>query len=242
MEKHFVESNGEKIKFYLIRNEIKNINLKVDMNNNITVSIPMKMSLDIAKNIIKDKFNWIKKQQEYYNTFRDKKENITFENGETVYLLGKQYKMKVISDTLNNIVINNKYIELYIKEKYIQNKDYIRKIYEKWLRKYALDILEELVIKYQKLLNKYNIKLPKIEIRQMKSRWGSCVIDSNKLIFNLSLIKAPICCIEYVALHEMAHFKYANHSKEFYNFITIFMPDWKERKKILDEEFMGVVK
>ncbi len=26
-----------------------------------------------------------------------------------------------------------------------------------------------------------------------------------------------------------------------HNFITIFMPDWKERKKILDEEFMGVV-
>lgn len=33
----------------------------------------------------------------------------------------------------------------------------------------------------------------------------------------------------------------SGNSKNFYNFITIFMPDWKERKKILDEEFMGVV-
>jgi hypothetical protein len=75
----------------------------------------------------------------------------------------------------------------------------------------------------------------------MKSRWGSCLPSNNKVIFNLSLIKTPICCIEYVVLHELAHFKHQNHSKNFYNFITIFMPDWKERKKILDEEFLGVV-
>ena len=31
-----------------------------------------------------------------------------------------------------------------------------------------------------------------------------------------------------------------NHSKEFYNFITIFMPDWKERKKVLDEKYIGI--
>ena len=88
---------------------------------------------------------------------------------------------------------------------------------------------------------KYGIKIPKIEIRRMKTRWGSCIPACNKVIFNLNLIKTPMCCIEYVVLHELSHFKHQNHSKNFYNFITIFMPDWKERKKILDEEFMGVV-
>ena len=75
----------------------------------------------------------------------------------------------------------------------------------------------------------------------MKSRWGSCLPFNNKIILNLNLIKTPMCCIEYVILHELSHFKHHNHSKNFYNFITLFMPDWKERKKILDEEFMGVV-
>ena len=55
------------------------------------------------------------------------------------------------------------------------------------------------------------------------------------MIFNLKLIKAPICCLEYVVLHELSHFKYQNHSKNFYNFVTIFMPDWNARKKLLDE-------
>ena len=75
----------------------------------------------------------------------------------------------------------------------------------------------------------------------MKSRWGSCIPSNNKVIFNLKLIKTPICCIEYVVLHELSHFKYQDHSKNFYNFVTIFMPDWKARKKILDEEFMGII-
>lgn len=241
MEKDFVEANGEKIYFYIQRKNVKNMNLKVNIDKKVTISIPMKMPLDKAKEFIKKKASWIKKQQEFYDAFAEQKENLTFENGETVYLLGKQYKLKMIEDVKNNIIINNKYIEIHIKEKYMENKKYIKNIYEKWLKSYALDILENLVLKYQETLKKYNVKIPKIEVRQMKSRWGSCIPSSNKVIFNLNLIKTPMCCIEYVVLHELTHFRHQNHSKNFYNFITIFMPDWKERKKILDEEFMGVV-
>ena len=241
MEKESVDINGEKIVFFVQRKNIKNINLKVNLDKKVTMSIPMKMEIEIAKEFVKKKAEWIKKQQNYYEAFAEEKENITFENGETVYLLGKQYKMKIISSTQNNIVVKGKYFEINIKEKYIENKKYIGKVYDKWLKEYAEQILNDLIIRYQSTLKKYNIKIPKLEIRQMKSRWGSCIPSNNKVIFNLNLIKTPMCCIEYVVLHELSHFKYQNHSKNFYNFITIFMPDWKERKKILDEEYMGVV-
>lgn len=241
MEKESVDINGEKIVFFVQRKNIKNINLKVNLDKKVTMSIPMKMEIEIAKEFVKKKAEWIKKQQNYYESFAEEKENITFENGETVYLLGKQYKMKIIPSRKNSIEVKGKYFEINIKEKYVENKEYIRKVYDKWLREYAEQILNDLIIRYQSTLKKYNIKIPKLEIRQMKSRWGSCIPSSNKVIFNLNLIKTPMCCIEYVVLHELSHFKYQNHSKNFYNFITIFMPDWKERKKILDEEFMGVV-
>ncbi|MBY9021665.1 MAG: DUF45 domain-containing protein [Candidatus Lokiarchaeota archaeon] len=44
------------------------------------------------------------------------------------------------------------------------------------------------------------------------------------------------CKTEYIVLHELVHFLYPKHNKEFYNFLSIYMPDWKERKKILDYE------
>ena len=37
---------------------------------------------------------------------------VTFENGETIYLLGKQYKVKLIPDKQNNVAINNKYFDI----------------------------------------------------------------------------------------------------------------------------------
>ena len=36
-------------------------------------------------------------------------------------------------------------------------------------------------------------------------------------------------------LHEFAHFIHPNHSKAFWDFVTMMMPDWKERRKGLEQ-------
>lgn len=86
------------------------------------------------------------------------------------------------------------------------------------------------------IIEKYEIKKPSISIRTMKARWGFCIKDKNIVLLNYELIKAPKYCIDYVVLHELIHFKFRNHDKEFYSFMTALMPDWKKRKEILDEE------
>ena len=91
---------------------------------------------------------------------------------------------------------------------------------------YVLD--KDSLLKLCEYFGGTTIKIPTIEIRQMKTRWGSCIPACNKVIFNLNLIKTPICCIEYVVLHELSHFKHQNHSKNFYNFITIKSVSYKQ--------------
>jgi predicted metal-dependent hydrolase len=39
----------------------------------------------------------------------------------------------------------------------------------------------------------------------------------------------------------LIHFKHRNHDGNFYNFMTSLMPDWKQRKEILDEEIVREV-
>ncbi len=241
MEEEYIEINNKKIYFTVQRKKIKNINLKVNINKKIYISVPLDMSLDNIKKVIEKKYKWINKQIEYYETFSEIKENLYFENGETVFILGKQYLMNIVADNKNSIELKGKYIKIHVKEKYISNKKYINKIYNGWLKNYAMDVYKGISFEYEKKLKRHNVKNPKIIIRKMNKRWGSCLPKENKIILNLKLIKAPICCIEYVILHELCHFKYQNHSKQFYNHINVFMPDWKERKKILDEEYMGVV-
>ena len=241
MEQKTVEINGEKIVFFVQRKKIKNINLKVNVDGKIIISMPMKMKLDKAKEFIKLKINWIKKHQDFYQNNLVLKESSNFEEGEILYLLGKQYRIKLFKGKENKVTINEKFIEIQIKNQYVDSREYIKQYYNKWLKQYALEIIEEIVKEYQEKLEKYEIKLPTIEIRNMKSRWGSCYFLKNKIVFSLNLIKTPISCIEYVVLHELSHFRYHNHSKDFYNFISIFMPDWKKRRKMLNEKFVGLV-
>jgi len=88
------------------------------------------------------------------------------------------------------------------------------------------------------LIGKYGVGKPHLEIRVMKARWGSAQINNNTILINTELIKAPKYCIDYVILHELIHFKYNNHSENFYNMLFTLMPDWEKRKKILDEEIV----
>ena len=55
------------------------------------------------------------------------------------------------------------------------------------------------------------------------------------ITLNKRLLEAPRYCIEYVVMHEFCHFIHPDHSKHFYAFLTMLMPDWKERKRILDQ-------
>ena len=241
MEEDFVKVNGEKIYFYIQRKKVKNMNLRVTKDKEIIISIPNRISLNKAKDFVKEKINWIKKQQSFYDTLIEKRENIEFKNGKKLYLIGKQYNINIIKDLKNNILLNNEIIELHIKDKYSENTEYIRKIYEKFLKEYGQDIFAQYVSRYCNILKKYNIRFPEIKIRKMKAKWGYCMPKCKRIVFNLHLIKAPIECIEYVVLHELAHFKHQNHSKNFYNFIEQFMPNWKKYRNILNKEFSYII-
>ena len=72
-----------------------------------------------------------------------------------------------------------------------------------------------------------------MKIRNMKSRWGSCQPQRGIITLNARMIAAPREAIEYVVVHEFAHFIHPNHSKEFYTLVEQLMPDWKTRKKML---------
>jgi predicted metal-dependent hydrolase len=73
-----------------------------------------------------------------------------------------------------------------------------------------------------------------IRIHPMKTRWGSCNFKKGTLNFNLYLIDQPHECIEYVVMHEFAHFLCPDHSPAYHALMTALMPDWKERKAKLN--------
>ena len=228
---------GEKIEFFVCKKKIKNVNIKINRNGIIVISAPYQTTIKRIKEIILEKINWIKKSCEYVKSLETKKEKLRFEEGESLYILGEKYILKIVPSDINQVELSNKFLTIYVKEQFIDNKEYIEKIYIKWIKEVAVDTFNKGVRKYCKKVEDYNISVPDIEVKQMKSRWGTCMIGRKRIIFNLGLIRAPIECVEYIALHEIAHFKHPGHDKKFYDFVQNFMPDWKQRKKLLDEKY-----
>ena len=98
-----------------------------------------------------------------------------------------------------------------------------------------VEIFKEACDRAHKVFKKYGIDYPNVKIRYMTTRWGSCRPTKGNITLNSKLIEAPRECIDYVVFHEFAHFIHPNHSKKFYDFMTMLMPDRKERRKELNK-------
>lgn len=119
-------------------------------------------------------------------------------------------------------------------DKYEERRKKARPATELPPREYQEKIFREICDEIYPLFEPYGVAYPQIKIRRMTSRWGSCQPTRGIITLNSRLIEAPRSCIEYVVLHEFAHFIHPNHSKDFWNLVAHFMPDYKKRKKELD--------
>lgn len=93
----------------------------------------------------------------------------------------------------------------------------------------AKQIIPAKVEYYSHLMNLYPTG---VKITKAKKRFGSCN-GKNSLCFSCFLINYPDEAIDYVVVHELAHIKHHNHSKAFYALIAHYMPDYKQREKLL---------
>lgn len=108
------------------------------------------------------------------------------------------------------------------------------KIVEKMIEPEEVERLEEIV---RTKIEKYAILLKvmpnKVRIKDIKYAWGSCSSNRN-ITISKKLAKKEEKVIEYVVLHEMCHLRYMNHSKEFWNLVESYLPEYKTYRALLN--------
>ena len=117
------------------------------------------------------------------------------------------------------------------------NIDIIEKEYRNFARQEMQKYFEKVIEVFYPIIRKYNKPKPILKIRKMKTCWGTSNPEQNVITLNEYLYSASPYCIKYVVLHELTHFLYTNHDKQFFDFISIHMPDWQERKNKLNTDF-----
>lgn len=166
---------------------------------------------------------------------------------------GRKISYKIIKANIKNMyihVIEGKVIvkaPLKLKEEYIidfvnqKSKWIYNKLIEEEKNKRQKDTindndikkLENIIIKSVKeYSDKLGVTPNKVRIRDIKYAWGSCSTNKN-ITINKQLANKEENIIRYVVLHEMCHLKYMNHSKDFWELVHSFMPNYKLYKKKL---------
>ena len=226
---YFVEFGSRKIEFTVKYTARKTFGIKVSPDKTVHVSVPLETSMEEIEKWVVKKATWIFKQQHYFNTLELYDINYEIKSGYSVFYLGRQYKIIIeISKKEEVSYLGNQFLIL------VKKKENASVIFEKWLKERAIQKISEIALPLMKKFEK-NYKVPsKIHFQEMPTRWGSCTVK-NKLIFNPRLIHVPRRCIEYVIMHELCHLIHKHHNKDFFDFLTLKMPDWENRKQKLDQ-------
>ncbi|MDR1721610.1 MAG: M48 family metallopeptidase [Methanobrevibacter sp.] len=211
--------------YNIIYSKRKTLMLRINKDGSLEVRAPNNYPKEKIEEFVKSKENWINKHQEKVKEKHQLRGSFNINYGDTVRLRGKRIPITPIKKEIAEF----KNDEFFIYENLDKNniKELIIKLYKN-IAKYHIT---SRVNHFKEIMN---LKPRAIRITSAKTRWGSCS-NRHSINFSWRLIMAEDDVIDYVVVHELAHIKQPNHSKEFWKIVEEILPDYKERKNKLKQ-------
>ena len=209
---------------------IRGIRLEIHADSGLTVVVPKRYGHHEVQDILEKKAGWILRhlpggQPRQMPLF--KKE---VDHGEKISFMGRTLRLVVTSDNSKGdlAMLKGNVLQISRSTKYSRAE-----ILEGWYRQQAALVFKEKADKFGKIMG---VHYSRITIRGQNKRWASASPLGN-LSINWKLLLAPEAVIDYVIMHELAHFRHMDHSKNFWNYLARYCPKWRYyRQWLLDRE------
>lgn len=221
----------QNIELEITRKQIKTIRLKVNPSTKkVKVSCPYRVSEKELLNFITSNLNWIKKhlaKKVASDSIHDERE---YNDGDLLPFKGEKLVLKINNNAPktsvkiqgNNIVLSSKHI---------LTRDKREKAVFEFYRSYLKTEIPKLIKKWEPIMG---VSVAEFGVKKMKTRWGTCNINSRRIWLSLALAEKNIELLEYVVVHEMVHLHERLHNQRFKNFMTLYLPNWKVLQKQLN--------
>jgi len=232
-ETRTLEYGDTSIEYQLTYTDRETLAIHVHPDTHVSVEAPPHSDIAEIEQRIRKRAAWILRQQRKFRRYSVEFPPRQYVSGETHRYLGQQYRLKVLQskDGKESVRIDREHILVSVRDKTDHRR--AKKLLTSWYRQRALEIFSQRVDAWYPRFERYNIDRPKVFIRRMRSKWGSCT-TKGKLTLNLKLVMVPKQFIDYVIVHEMCHLIEHNHSTAFYALLSKIMPDWEERRDKLN--------
>ena len=240
--------NNENIQIHIKRSKRKNMSMSVDKDGSVIIKAPLRYPSDKEiQNFVEQKIDWILTQRNKIQEREDMKLVRRFETDYSFLYLGEERLVEMRSAKKTSIAYEDG--KIVIKTPFFdalehdyeadENKKAIEKLQsdlKKWYKTQAYDYISKRVEYYQKIIG---VTVTDVSIKSRKRQWGSC--DSNGcLTFSWRLVMARPEAIDYVVIHELCHRKHMDHSRDFWNEVKKYMPNFKEQKLWLEENSVNL--
>ncbi len=214
------------------RKKIKNLNMRVlQPDGQVRVSVPQLVSDQVIEQFVLDRLDWIQAAQQRIKNIKIMPE-LQFITGEEYQVFGEAHEL-VVLEAIGRHQVFAKDQKLYMYVSTQTSKANREKLLNQWYREQLLALAEDMIIKWQPIIGK---EVKECRIKNMKTRWGTCHITDARIWLNLRLAQYPESCVEYIVVHEMTHLHERLHNKRFHALMDGFLPDWRNRQKILNRK------
>ena len=200
----------------------KNSIAMVFNNSNAEIRVPKRTSKRVIEKFIAKHYDFILEKIENAKSFTRE-----YKTGEQILIQGEQYTLNIIVAKANDIQFEDHPLNLFVTA---DDYDLKKQLIETYLRKIAELDIKRLVSKFAPIMQLYPTK---VKLNKAEQRWGSCNYVTKTLNFTIRNAMLADWVQEYIVIHELAHLLHPNHSKNFWNHVEKFMPDYKEAEKYL---------
>lgn len=211
------------IKADVVFKDIKNIHLSVyPPSGKVKISAPLRMDIDKIRIFAISKLSWIKQQQKKLLE-QERETPREYLDRESHYVWGKRYLLKIIeADKVPLVELKHKTMVLRVRPGADEKKK--QEVIDTWYREQLKKATYPLIAKWEPLMG---VKVERLFVRRMKTKWGSCNHIAGNIMLNTELAKKPHECLEYIVVHEMAHLLEHRHNARFISLLDKFMPKWQ---------------
>ena len=223
----FVDGN----KIQVTRKRIKTVRLKVNTaSKQIRVSCPYRVSEQELIDFIQSKRNWIEKHLSKKIPVRLAPKEHKFKEGDTIFFKGEEFELAIRTGSKKtSVTIQGGNIMLCSRTKLVRAKR--EKAIQEFYRTYLKEEIPKLIEKWEPIMG---VSVAEFGVKRMKTRWGTCNIRDRRIWLSLALAEKSPELLEYVVVHEMVHLHERLHNQRFKNFMTQFLPNWKELQNQLN--------
>ena len=215
----------------------KHLTIHVHPEMRLEVLAPKEKEIRDVLDRVDARAKWIAKQWRHFERYQPTEPARSYLSGETYVYLGRQYRLKLLRGPSTSVTLKGRFLQ--VENSDIKDIGAIQLLVEHWYANHAKAMFEtRMACCIEHCVSLKLQSLPKLLVRSMKRRWGSCT-RKGTITLNIDLVKTPVHCIDYVIVHELCHLKVHDHSPAFYRLLSRVMPGWPQRKARLDSQVWG---